>query len=725
MSVKKTSVLAMAGIAVGMVFVANATQAQAYVGPGAGFAFVSSFFIIFITFILAFFVLLTWPIRWLFRLFRQIKTSAKSRVRQVVVIGLDGQDPELTEKMIEAGQLPNFARLCDKGTFTRLNTSLLAESPVAWSSFQTGCNPGKHKIFDFLVPNRKAMLPELSSALIGSASRSISLGKIKIPIGKPRIQMRRKNQPFWKVLGDHGVFSQILRVPITFPPEKFNGVLLSAMCVPDLKGSQGTFFYYSADPDDNPSLTSGMQVPMEQNGGTAKSYVSGPANPLRRDGEEMRVSFEVRVGEKNGADAELKLGKDIYPLTKGEYTPWIQIDFKAAPGVKARGLCMFYLLETEPYVKVYMPPIQIDPEKPALPISHPFTYAIYLAKLQGPYATLGVAEDTSALNEGIIDEEAFLKQCWMIHEEREKMLFDALEKSSQGHVTCVFDITDRVQHMFFRCMEDDHPANRGREVKKYRETIRDVYRKMDDLIGRVQAKLKDDTVLMVMSDHGFKPFRRGVNLNTWLYKNGFLVAKNGTITGKDMLHDVDWSKTKAYAVGFGGIYLNLAGREAKGIVQPGEEAERIRREIKEGLIKLHDDQEGVKPIEAVYDTREAYSGPYVKEAPDLIAGFRVGHRVSWSSVTGGLSEEIFEDNTRPWSGDHNMNPPNVPGMLFCNRGIASESPHIMDIGPTILDLFGVPVPKYCDGRSFMPAAGVAQTGSSHKEPEEEVAGLGA
>ncbi|MCX7017283.1 MAG: alkaline phosphatase family protein, partial [Candidatus Sumerlaeota bacterium] len=242
-----------------LLFIAPQT-AHAYIGPGAGFAFVSSFFVLFITILLAFFVLLTWPIRWVWRTLKGAR--AEGREGRVVVVGLDGQDPELTEAMMNRGELPNFARLRERGAFARLQTSLLSESPVAWSSFQTGSNPGKHRIFDFLVPNRKSHLPQLSSANVEPSTRGISIGPYRIPLGKPRIDLGRKSRPFWSILGEHGVFSAILRVPITFPPEKFNGLLLSAMCVPDLKGSQGTYFYYTSDPDERRGLESGQQLPL-------------------------------------------------------------------------------------------------------------------------------------------------------------------------------------------------------------------------------------------------------------------------------------------------------------------------------------------------------------------------------------------------------------------------------------------------------------------------------
>jgi predicted AlkP superfamily phosphohydrolase/phosphomutase len=675
------------------------TTAEAYVGPGAGFAFVSSLFILLATMVLAVVTLLTWPIRLAVQKVRGNRALAASRVRRVIVLGLDGQDPELTEQLMDEGVLPNFARLRQQGSFHRLRTTLLAESPVAWTSFQTGCNPGKHRIFDFLVPNRKSHLPELCSARVAPPKRSLRLGPFRIPLGKPLIEAGRRSQPFWKTLGDHGIVSTILRVPITFPAEKFNGTLLSAMSVPDLNGSQGTYYYFSSDPDEQLTMTSGVRVPVDWVNRVAHGVFTGPENSLLDTGGELSLPFEVRAGD-NG-HAELEIDGVVHPLTRREYTPWITLGFKPGLAMTVTGIVRFYLIETEPHLKLYMTPINIDPDQPALPISHPFTYAIYLSKTQGRYSTLGLCEDTSALNEEVIDEDAFLEQTYLIHAERERMFFDALDKASRGAVVCVFDITDRLQHMFFRHLDARHPANRGRSGK-HKNAIRKLYIEMDELVGRtIEAAAGDDTALFVMSDHGFKPFRRGVNLNTWLYRHGFLAVKEDRPTGADMFGDVDWSRTKAYAVGFGGIYLNLEGREARGIVKR-DEVEALKRDISDGLRALVDDVEEVQPVREVYDAQQVYSGPYVGDAPDLIVGFRPGHRVGWSSVTGGISDEVIEDNTRYWSGDHNFNPPDVPGMLFSNRPIAAESPGIMDIGPTVLDLFGVAVPAYCDGQSLLP-----------------------
>ena len=674
-------------------------SAHAYVGPGAGFALVSSFLILLTAFALALFVLLTWPFRMILQVLRSMTAARTSRAKRVIVLGLDGQDPELTEQFMGEGLLPNFERLQQEGCYRRLATTLPAESPVAWSSFQTGCNPGRHRVFDFLVPNRKSYLPELCSARIEPGSRRLKLGKYQIPLGKPKIAFERKSRSFWKILGDHGIFSTILRVPISFPPEKFKGLLLSAMSVPDLKGSQGTFTYFSSDPEEKGKFTGGTQVGVTLRDGVVRSRIIGPENPFRPN-RELAIEFQVECST-NGRPAVLKLNGRRHNLPLREFTPWIPLAFATGLGIKVHGMVRFYLKTVEPNFKLYMSPINISPEKPALPISQPAAYSVYLAKTQGRFSTLGLAEDTWALNERVLDEAAFLEQTYLTHQERERMFFDALDKVRRGVVVCVFDITDRLQHMFFRYLEPDHPANAGKDTEIHRDAVKDLYLKMDELVGRVREKIDEDTVLLVMSDHGFKSFKRGVNLNTWLYRNGYLASK-ASPSGSEWFQDVDWSRTRAYSVGLGGIYLNLRGRESQGTVASGEEAAALKREIMEGLSQLRD-RDGVRPIRQVYDAQREYQGPYAAEGPDLIVGFRPGYRVSWTSATGAITTEVIEDNLKSWSGDHCMNPADVPGILFANRRLETETPSIMDLAPTVLDLFGVPIPGYMDGKSLLPS----------------------
>jgi len=678
-------------------------QAEAYIGPGAGFAVMGSFMVMFLAVLSALLAVITFPIRYIIRTIRGRKALAKSRIKKCVILGLDGMDPMLVDSFLAEGKLPNLAKLRDKGCFKKLRTTVPSISPVAWSSFQTGSNPGKHNIFDFLTRDKQTYMPKLSSVNIKGPSRKISLGKYQFAIGKPDIRLLRKGKPFWKTLGEHGIFSNILRVPITFPPEKFRGVQLSAMCVPDLLGTQGTFSFYTTRPKDEGDHIGGEYYSVTKKGSSIKAEFIGPENPLRKDKHILKCSFEVTIVDDESAT--IKIGSDEYPLKKDVYSDWVKIEFKAAPGIKVQGVCKLRILNVAPEFELYVTPINIDPEKPVMPIAYPTIYSTYFAKQQGCYATLGLAEDSWALNEKVIDDKGFLEQSIQIDAEREKMFFDAIDKVRHGLCVCVFDGTDRIQHSFWRDIDSKHPAIKEHPPEKNRNAILDVYERMDDVVGKTLAKCNDsNTLLMVISDHGFTTFRYGIDLNRWLEENGYLKLKNDSRDEK-YLSAIDWSQTRAFAIGLTGIFLNIKGRESKGIVGKGEEAALLRDEIAEKLTKLHDKARNQPAINNVYNAMKVYKGPYKGEAPDLIVGYHRGYRASWETAVGQVTDKVLHDNTKAWSGDHCIDPPLVPGVLFCNRAVDDEQPRLIDIGPTVLEMFGVDVPGNMDGRALKVADG--------------------
>jgi predicted AlkP superfamily phosphohydrolase/phosphomutase len=653
----------------------------AYIGPGAGFAFLGSFFTILFSLIATFISLLLWPFRVLWLLVRQKSSFRKTNIRKLIFLGLDGFDPNLAEKFMEEGKLPNLTRLKSEGGYRRLRTTSPPLSPVAWATFATGVNPGKHNIFDFLNRDLRSYTPELSSAVVRPSSRAAHIGRWRIPLGRPTFEFRRKSEPFWKILGRHAIRSTVLRVPITFPPEPFNGRLLSAMATPDLRGTQGTFSLFTSDSDAQ----------------ELEGELTGPDNELLRDAPPTKIPFKLTRDAKGFWELELDRAK--YPLVPGEYSPWIKLPFRLQPGVAVHGIARFLLTLRDCGVSLYVTPIQIDPERPALPISQPRHYAIYLAKLLGSFATLGLAEDTWARNEGALDDEGFLKQARLIQEERERMFFSALDHTRRGVVACVFDTTDRVQHMFYRYLE---PAKAHSPNGEGSHVIEGMYCDMDRLVGKTLEHVDANTALYVLSDHGFCAFRRGVNLNTWLLEQGYLHLRDGHTAG-EYLEGVDWPRTSAYTFGLSGIYLNLRGREAGGIVS-STDAEALKSELIRKLTGLRDEAKGDIAIQGVYASSVIYKGPYLSAAPDLIVGYGRGYRASWDGAIGKVADSVFEDNTKAWSGDHCVDASLVPGVLFSNRKIDRDDPGIEDMAPTALHLFGIEPPAWMEGVSIVRCA---------------------
>jgi predicted AlkP superfamily phosphohydrolase/phosphomutase len=325
-----------------------------------------------------------------------------------------------------------------------------------------------------------------------------------------------------------------------------------------------------------------------------------------------------------------------------------------------------------------------------------------LAKEIGAFYTTGMVEDHGGLNNGRFAEEAYLTQCEDALRERERMMLYELDRLDEGFFFCLFDTPDRVQHMFWRFGED-HPANTAPVRPEMTKVIEDHYRLCDKVVGQALHYADDQTLIMVVSDHGMNSFQRGVNLNSWLHDNGLLVLKNGHRPGAesgDFFRHVDWNQTRAYALGLSGIYLNLKNREEQGIVSDTE-AEGLKSSIVAGLTGLADPERGRKAINSVLTREQVYAGAYAHESPDLVVNFGEGYRVSWSTALGGVPADNFEDNDKKWGGDHIIDPNLVPGVLFMNHRFQSERASLIDMAPTVLDALGVPKGKAMEGESLL------------------------
>jgi len=613
-------------------------------------------------------------------------------LKKVIVIGFDGFEPRIAERMLRSGKLPNLARLRQQGGYARIATTAPAQTPVAWSTFATGLNPGGHGIFDFLRRNPNTYLPELA----------LNRYEQKNAFLPPKVINLRRGRAVWDVLSEAGIPSVVLRCPCTYPPDETRGRMLSGMGVPDLRGSLGTSTFYTSageQPRCEGESTIAVQIVP---GGTAASRLLGPLSPRTRRPVESPITIELA---REGGKAVIRSAGQprALPIDEGRWSDWLRVKFKIGVLKPVRGMVRFYLVRTEPVFELYASPINYDPAAPQFAISSPPGYAKDLAATLGTFYTAGMVEDHNGLINGRIDEAAFLDQCEQVLGEREAMMHHELDRLDEGLLFCLFDTPDRIHHMFWRFTEPEHPANRVHAMAPFERVIEEDYRRCDRIVGDVLGRTDNRTLLAVLSDHGCGSFRRGVHLNTWLFDRGLLALKGNRRPGDDgadMLRSVDWSRTKAYALGLGGIYLNLRGREAEGIVDPAE-SETVKAELAGRLAGLKDTQCGTTAVRRVVRREDAYCGPYTREAPDLLVYFASGYRASWDTATGSVPEGQFEDNTRRWAGDHIIDPELTPGVLFMNRPFPMQQPRLLDMAPTILRALGVAKTDAMEGKELL------------------------
>ncbi len=611
-------------------------------------------------------------------------------VRTVVVIGLDGLEPGIAEPMMDAGALPHLAALRARGGFGRVATTTPAQTPVAWSTFATGVNPGAHGIFDFIRRDPKTYLPDL--ALNRYEQKSSFL--------PPKAVNLRRGTPLWEVLSKAGIPSTVIRCPCTYPPDNFKGRMLSGMGVPDLRGGLGTNTFYSTKAGVKAEESEAV-VALKSDGRSIRTHLIGPRNPKTGGDQLLDITVDLDV-----AGRKVVVKSDGQPkaleVRVGEWSDWLRVKFKLGMLQSVSGMVRFHLVSLEPFVELYASPINFDPETPMFPISHPWDYAQELQRKVGTFYTTGMVEDHGGLNNERFDEHAFLAQCEGVLKEREAMLSYELDRLTEGFLFCLFDTPDRLQHMMWRFREDAHPANHGKIEASYRAAIEEHYQRSDAVVGRAMQRADDRTLFIVMSDHGFSSFQRGVHLNSWLQANGFLTLKNGATPGDagDFFKNVDWSRTKAYALGLGSMYLNLAGREAEGIVAP-QDAASVAQAIAEGMRGMPDPERGTVAVRRVALRDEIYSGAYAHESPDMVALFNAGYRVSWDTALGGIPHGLIENNTKKWGGDHIIDPLLVPGVLFMNRPFRTEGARLLDLAPTILSALGPGKISAMEGESLL------------------------
>ncbi len=620
--------------------------------------------------------------------------------RRTLILGFDGLDPYLIRNWIAAGELPNFAKLQQQGGFRQLRSSRPPHSPVAWSNFITGMDPGGHGIYDFIHRDPASYGPHLSTSTTEPAERTISLGNWSIPLSGGQVKLWRKGPAFWKILEEHSIPTTIYRIPANFPPEQTSARTISGLGTPDLQGSYGHFSYFTENPPANAADISGGTVyTVEVRDGVVEGKLRGPRNDFRASQEQATVGFRVYVDATNPVACIDIQGEQIL-LNEGEWSDWVQVNFQFLPVLAScSGICRFYLKSAHPFA-LYVTPINIDPSDPALPISTPPNYANELQRNLGFFYTQGMAEDTKALSNGIFSDEEFLYQARMVFDERAEGLEYELSRFDDGVLFAYFSTSDLVVHMFWRATDPNHPLWTPKLAQEHGDVIKTVYQDLDRVLGRAMRVVGDDTLVMVVSDHGFSPYRRSFDLNSWLIAHGYLQADLHSEQAK--LETADWSRSKAYGIGFNGLYVNEVGREAEGSVWPGPAKDKLLDELIARLAEVRDPATGKKVIHSVRKTSECYAQrPAPALAPDIIVGFERGYRGSWQTAIGDAAVDWITDNDSKWSGDQCLDPDVVPGVLFCNRSIQAQNPALYDIAPTILAEYGIEPPANMRGRPVL------------------------
>jgi predicted AlkP superfamily phosphohydrolase/phosphomutase len=607
------------------------------------------------------------------------------------VLGFDGLDYALTRELMDAGRLPAFARLAAQGSFTPLATTIPPQSPVAWSSFITGLDPGGHGIFDFIHRDPHTMQPYLSTTRTVAGGHALTIGRWQFPLSGGRVELLRKGRPFWDVLETRGIETTIVRMPANFPPSGTATRELSGMGTPDILGTYGTFTLFTSEPFafGGRPLSGGTVHPVDLVDGTMQAALEGPHNPFRVEPTTLQAPFTAYV-DATGRYVKLVVGDQERLLGVGDWSDWLPVEFPMMPTQKLRAEARFFLKQLDPYFQLYVSPLNIDPIAPALPISTPGSYAADLAHATGRFYTQGMPEDTKALKTGVLTADEFLEQARIAGDENIRQYDRVLDRFDRGLLFYYFGNVDQVSHMMWRARDPGHPAYDAARDAPHARVVEDLYVQLDGIVGKTIARLGPDDLLVVMSDHGFTSWRRSFHLNTWLRDQGYLAVTDPQRTDDPgYFSNVDWSRTRAYALGLNGLYVNVKGREKDGIVEPAARAA-LASEIAGKLLATIDPATGKPAVTKVFTREQVYSVAGTEEiAPDLIVGYAKGTRGSDESALGALTRNVFADNTEPWSGDHCMDPEAVPGILLTNRRLRTPASSLSTLAGAILGELGI------------------------------------
>ena len=640
------------------------------------------------------------------------KSNRVKSNKKVIVIGFDGMDPRLCEKLMSQGKLPNLDRLRQQNGYRVLETSNPPQSPVAWANFINGAGPGSHGIFDFIHrdPERQAY-PFFAAAETLPGLGYTELGDYKIQLDfwpfnhkPPKTVLKRQGVPFWDYLDAAGIESIFYNLPSNYPPSPSqygNHRCLAGMGTPDLLGTYGTYQYFAEDlPEESLSEGGGKRRRITLENETSRPLgLMGPTNTMLKEAKPAEIPFVIHR-DRQAQAAVIEIQSRTIILKKGEWSSWISLEFKLStpaimPDKSLKGICRLYLQEVTPHLKLYVTPVNADPSAPAIKITEPPDFSGKIAGSLGFFYTTGFQEDHKALSNKVFTDDEFVAQAEYVLRERINLFTYALQNYDDGLLFFYFSSTDMQAHMLWWDTDEKHPYRSAAEAKKYFEHLQGLYSRMDAVAGDCIQRYGNDAHIIIMSDHGFANFKRQFNLNTWLRDNGYLGPADCT----SLLEDVDWSKTRAFGLGVNSLYVNLKGRERFGIVEQGMEQEKLLAELIEKLEAVRD-ANGKKVIRKVYRAGKEYSGPALRYAPDLIIGYSRDYRASWKTCLGDITKDVLLDNDSAWAADHCMDAYEIPGVLFSNRPVTSSHASLVDLAPSILTEFGLQIPKTMTGRNI-------------------------
>jgi predicted AlkP superfamily phosphohydrolase/phosphomutase len=602
---------------------------------------------------------------------------------KTLILGFDSFDPAVFEELAGRNQLPNFEKFIDHGGYSQLEVCSPPQTEVSWTSIATGADPGGHGIFDFVHRDPATYIPYVSIL----PTRKGALGEQFVPPYTART--------FFEEAASMGYPATALWWPAMFPARPELPVMtLPGLGTPDIRGQLGVGTLFSSDEESKKKTAVVRLVPAGKD--RYKADLPGPQTKGREG--PRTISLPLGVDVIDDSTARLILDNRQVELHLGEWSDIVELRFKAGMLFNIHAITRFIAVSLQGAVRIYSLPLQIHPLHSAWHYATSNSFSKKLWRDVGPYLTLGWPQDTTGLEEGCINDGQFLDLCRMIFDRRIQILYYLMNDFREGVLASIFDDLDRIQHMFFHNRMD---------------VVHDWYRRLDHFVGDVTQKVEKwngKHRTLILSDHGFSDFRKKVHLNRWLLEKNYLCMKNGG----DNLSGVDWSKTKAYAVGLNSIYLNISGREGQGSVPAGE-IENLLSQIQAELLDW-EDGDGNPIIKKVRLKHETFNGPYTRFGPDLVVGYAPGNRASAETGLGKIPAAALEPNTDHWGADHCMDSDVVPGVIFANR-------NLRDFGTiSFRDIPFLAIGKHLDQSHIKPPSQAA--GEGQKDVEERLKGLG-